>query len=225
MGRAGERLAPVAVLPVASWIQRDLSGLTASATASAVVVGDPDFGGLAPQLPGARGEASKVAGLYSRQALIGPAATEGALRAQIGQELDILHLATHALYDPKHPLQSVRRLPDGSKAAPLTAEHIFQRPLRAKLVVLSACEFGMGRVVAGDDTLGLARSFYLSGAKAIVSSLWEVEDEPTRLFMETFHAELRKGGVGRAWLAARDRLKSAGHAPASYAPFIVSGSI
>ena len=51
----------------------------------------------------------------------------------------------------------------------------------------------MGRVIAGDNSLDVARRFYLSGATAIGSSRCEVEDEPTRLFMQTFHAEHPKG--------------------------------
>ncbi len=102
----------------------------------------------------------------------------------------------------------------------LTASRLFEQPLAADLVVLSACETGLGQAVAGDDFLGLARSFYLGGARAVMNSLWPVHDKPTREFMEVFHREARDGDYGRAWLAARNRLKSMGM-PSVYSAFVL----
>lgn len=72
---------------------------------------------------------------------------------------------------------------------------------------------GVGEVVAGDDYLGLLRRFYLGGAVATLSSLWPVDDEATRVFMERFHDRARSGEYGQAWLAARDALIEAGFPP------------
>ncbi|HAJ27668.1 MAG TPA: hypothetical protein DCG53_10565, partial [Syntrophus sp. (in: bacteria)] len=132
--------------------------------------------------------------------------------------------ATHALFDPHAPLQSAVILTTGNKPLPLTAEKLYDKPLPARLVVLSACETGMGQVIAGDDLLGLVRSFYLGGATTVVSSLWPVDDEATRLFMEIFHEKSREGDFGAAWLAARDTLKNLGYHPADYGAFTLGGS-
>lgn len=214
---------PVAVLPTGGWLAR--TTLPEKDRPEVVSVGDPAFGGLFPQLPGARAEAKSVAGLYRSRPLIGAAATQTALRQGIGNGVDVLHLATHALYDPVFPLQSALILTNGRSAVPLTAEALFRNPLKAKLVVLSACETGMGQVIAGDDLLGLTRSFYLGGAQAVVSSLWPVDDEATRIFMEVFHKESRTGSYGMAWLKARNTLQSQGFSPFAYGAFILGGSM
>lgn len=213
---------PVAVLPTGGWIARTSVDKFSSPTAA--IVGDPEFGGLFPQLPGAREETIAVAKVYGSSPLTGEKATEQELRKQVGQGADVLHLATHALYDPIAPLQSSLMLTDGEKAVPLTAEALFRHPLKASVVVLSACETGMGEVIAGDDLLGLTRSFYLGGSRVVVSSLWPVEDKATRLFMEIFHKESRNGNYGLAWLRARDELKQKGYPPASYGAFVLGGS-
>lgn len=213
---------PVAVEPNGGWVTR-----TAHAPASqahAAIIGDPEFGGMLPQLPGARAEAQLLARLYESSALIGPGATEFALRNKVGSNIDVLHFATHALFDTAYPLQSALILSDGSKAMPLTAETLFAKPLKARLVALSACETGMGKVVSGDELLGLARSFYLGGASSILSSLWPVDDEATRMFMETFHKQSREGNLGKAWLSARDELRTKGYPPSAYGAFVLGGS-
>ena len=157
--------------------------------------------------------------------LLGEVATEQELRRKVGSGVDVLHFATHALYDPVFPLSSSLILTDGKRAVPLTAEQLFQKPIPSRLVVLSACETGMGKVAAGDDLLGLARSFYLGGASAVVSSLWPVEDEATRLFMEVFHERARGGEYGVAWLSARDAVKAKGYPPSSYGAFVLGGTL
>ncbi len=214
---------PVVVLPTGGWIVRSYHAGKESMKAS--VVGDPDFGGQLPQLAGARTEAIAVAKEYGVKPLIGPEASEPALRQSVGKGVDVLHLATHALYDPYLPLQSALLLTDGKKAVPLTAERIFEKPLLSRLVILSACETGMGQVVAGDDILGLVRSFYLGGTSAVLSSLWPVEDAATQLFMETFHTRSKGGDFGGAWLAARDTLRNRGYSPSAYGAFILGGSL
>lgn len=213
----------VAVLPTGGWVTR--APLSLPGAARAAVVGDPEFGGLLVQLPGAREEARSVSQAYRSPALIGAAATEPALRQRIGAGVDVLHFATHALFDPVYPMQSSLIMSDGKRAVPLTAERLFAQPLSARLVILSACETGMGQVVSGDELLGLARSFYLGGASSVVSSLWPVDDDATRLFMETFHQKSRDGNYGRAWLEARNSVRAKGFAPAAYGAFVLGGSL
>ncbi len=73
------------------------------------------------------------------------------------------------------------------------------------------------------DMLGLVRSFYLGGTITVLSSLWPIEDEGTRIFMEIFHKHAQKGDYGKAWLIARNHLKNLEFPPSVYGAFILGG--
>jgi len=214
---------PVVVLPTGGWLLRQPTRI--SGALGAVVLGDPIFGAAFPQLPGAREEARIVSALYKANPLIGAAATEPNLRQATSAAGSVLHLATHAVFDPEHPLQSALILTNGNRTQRMTAQRIFEHPLAAKLVILSACETGMGRTIAGDDLLGLSRSFYLSGALAVVSSLWPVDDAGTKYFMTVFHKYAMGGHYGAAWLAARNATRKKGYPPSVYGAFILGGAL
>jgi CHAT domain-containing protein len=88
-------------------------------------------------------------------------------------------------------------LPDPSTEAAaredgiLTAEEVQALDLRGtELVVLSACETGLGELEYGQGMLGLQRAFQAAGARAVVASLWKVEDAATRVLMEQFYSNL-----------------------------------
>jgi hypothetical protein len=215
--------APVAVLPLGGWLLREENSKLPAGRA--VVAGDPDFGGALPQLPGARREAEGVARFYGSAPLLGAAATESSLRQLVGASVGVLHLATHGYFRAEAPLNSGVVLAGAGKPHFLTAARLLAAPLPARLVVLSACETGVGKAVAGDDFLGLSRSFYLGGARAVLASLWPVEDDPTQLFMQTFQEKLAQDGFGAAWLAARNRLRREGAPPSAYGAFVLGGAL
>jgi CHAT domain-containing protein len=94
------------------------------------------------------------------------------------------------------------------------------------LVVLSACETGLGRLLGGDEVAGLTRTFLIAGADTVVSSLWKVSDESTALLMEGFHRELRDGkhpadAMRAAAFAVREKYPH----PFFWAPFIATGAL
>jgi len=80
----------------------------------------------------------------------------------------------------------------------LTAEELGTQNLDGvQLVVLSACETGLGKAAAGEGLLGLQRAFQSAGARTVVASLWSVPDNETRMLMEAFYTNLwtRKQGA------------------------------
>ena len=75
----------------------------------------------------------------------------------------------------------------------MTALEVAELDLRnVELATLSACETGLGEEAGGEGLLGLQRAFQVAGAKSVVASLWEVDDEATRALMERFYENLWK---------------------------------
>jgi CHAT domain-containing protein/tetratricopeptide (TPR) repeat protein len=105
----------------------------------------------------------------------------------------------------------------------LTAEEISLLDLRrTALVVLSACETGLGEVRDDEGVYGLQRAFRLAGAHTIVMSLWRVPDAPTRVFMEKFYAALLPNGdVRAAFAAARQAMRREYEHPYYWAGFVL----
>ena len=107
----------------------------------------------------------------------------------------VIHLATHGVIDSSDPLASFLALGTSGSAGGngrLTTEEVYSLDLRADLVVLSACRTGLGRI-SGDGVAGLARAFFYAGAASVVSTLWDVADQPTSRLMEDFYRGFSQG--------------------------------
>ncbi|MBF0361523.1 MAG: CHAT domain-containing protein [Oligoflexia bacterium] len=222
---------PVSVIPMGNWIlqgnkdkkdNKNNSNKNIS-TAKAVIVGNPEFAGSYPQLQGAEAEAKNIAEIYKVTPLIGKEATIKNIRDQIGDGCNILHLSTHGIFNVSKPLDSAIILSDGVKAFPLNAEMIVSNPLKARVVILSACETGMGKAMSGDDFVGITRSFYLGGAKTIIYSIRKVDDQSTATFMNELHKEAQKVNFIDAAFLARKKMIETGAPPSAYGAFIVGG--
>jgi CHAT domain-containing protein/tetratricopeptide (TPR) repeat protein len=103
-----------------------------------------------------------------------------------------VHFATHGLLDTERPGLSSLVLstvdPDGKpQDGFLRANDIYNMRLPAELVVLSACQTGLGKEVKGEGLIGLTRGFMYAGAKRVVVSLWSVNDKATSDLMAKFY--------------------------------------
>ena len=188
---------------------------------------------LAPRpdaLPGSRREVETIARLAGGTArvLIGPDATEEAFRREAPTQR-VLHLATYGVLNKPNPLFSfVELAPGGGYDGRLEVNEIFGLSLSADLVVLSACQTGLGSgtladVPAGDDWVGLTRAFLHAGAASVVATLWPVEDRPTAGLMARFYEAYSTGGDPVRALAAAQR--AALDDPATARPFAWAGFV
>jgi CHAT domain-containing protein/Tfp pilus assembly protein PilF len=112
----------------------------------------------------------------------------------------IIHFATHGLLNDEHPELSgiVLSLFD-EKGEPqdgfLRLYDIYNLKLPVDLVVLSACNTGLGKDVRGEGLVGLTRGFMYAGASSVVASLWKVDDEATAELMRYFYGFMLKDGL------------------------------
>jgi CHAT domain-containing protein len=74
----------------------------------------------------------------------------------------------------------------------LRSSEIFGLNINSEMVVLSACNTGLGKVVKGEGMLGMQRSFFYAGTSTVVVSLWNVYDRSTAFMMNEFYKELLK---------------------------------
>ncbi len=145
------------------------------------------------RLPGARREVEALGRIKAIRvdALFGAQATRENLRLLV-PEADILHIATHGLFDPRRPWASGLELSGGA----LTVSEVGQIGLdRPYLVVLSACETALGSgtqsdVPPGDEWVGLNQAFLAAGAPSVVASLWPISDRASSRLVEHFYNAL-----------------------------------
>ena len=137
----------------------------------------------------------------------------------------IVHLATHAVFVPGQPEESFILFGNGDRA---TLRDIETWNLtQADLVVLSACETGVGGILGnGEEILGLGYQMQQAGALATIASLWVVDDEGTEVLMNEFYKALRQGNTKAEALrqAQITLLNSEYNAPYYWAPFILIGN-
>ncbi len=187
------------------------------------------------RLPFSRAEAAALASLVPERDLL-RATDFAASRALVDEGAlagrRIVHFATHGILDTAHPDLSglVLSLVD-EKGRPrdgfLRMHEIYNLRLPADLVVLSACQTALGREVRGEGLVGLTRGFLYAGARRVMASLWQVDDESSAELMRRFYrAHLRDGQPPAAALRAaqaemsRDRRFAA---PFYWAAFTLTG--
>ncbi|HYY97232.1 MAG TPA: CHAT domain-containing tetratricopeptide repeat protein, partial [Pyrinomonadaceae bacterium] len=160
------------------------------------------------------------------------AANRDTAMSQLLGRYRIVHFATHGIINGEHPelsgiiLSMVNR--DGAPEDGFLQLHdIYNMRLSADLVVLSACETGLGKDVRGEGLVGLTRGFMYAGAKSVVASLWKVDDRATAEFMGYFYRAMLRDGMppSAALRSAKEsmRRQKQWRAPYFWAGFVLQG--
>jgi CHAT domain-containing protein len=140
-------------------------------------------------LPFAQKEAQFVVDRYGGKLLKAADATRKAFLQEI-QRYPILHLAMHARMDSLDYEQSALIF---SRDEALRFHELYNLSIKPQLVVLSACNTGMGKLEQGEGFMSISRALTYAGAPSLIYSLWEVPDEETAFIMERFYAHLADG--------------------------------
>jgi CHAT domain-containing protein/predicted negative regulator of RcsB-dependent stress response len=206
--------------------------MTRSGRETGVIGAEGGFG----RLLSTRREAAAILALVPErermQALDFQASRTTALRPELG-EYRIVHFAAHGMLNNIHPELSgiVLSLVDKEghqQDGFLRLQDIYNLKLPAELVVLSACQTGLGKEVKGEGLIGLTRGFMYAGAPRVVASLWKVDDRATSELMKRFY----QGMLGPEALSPAEALRQAQmsiwkqkqwRAPYYWAAFVLQG--
>jgi CHAT domain-containing protein len=190
-----------------------------------LALGNPDLGDARYDLPNAQQEALQIAQLFpDSRALVRQEASKTAVK-QLGSSFAILHFASHAKFDPDAPLSSGLYLAKGNEVdGRLTVGDLYSMRLDVQLVTLSACQTGLGKVLSGDDVVGLTRGFLYAGARTIVASLWSVDDAATAELMVRFYRNLANHDERESLRLAQIETRNTHPRPIYWAAFAITGS-
>jgi len=184
------------------------------------------------RLPATSREAATISKLLDRDAVEVLSGFDASRDSVLGRDLgkyDILHFATHAVADTEAPqlsalVLSTLDVQGKPRVGEVFAGDLADKRLGASLVVFSGCETALGRAEAGEGLLSLRYAAHASGARAVIASLWPVEDAAGARLMGDLYADV----IGRkaSPLAALSRAMRTGRKswndPALWAAFDVS---
>ncbi|XP_044177348.1 tetratricopeptide repeat protein 28-like, partial [Acropora millepora] len=178
----------------------------------ALLVGNPCLKELKKpldDLPGAQKEVEMIASILSTRPLTGRRATKAEVIGRMSS-VGLIHIAAHGNELTGEIALSPN--PGWASKFPQRKDYILKisdvqaANLRARLVVLSCCHSGRGRIFKGEGVVGIARAFLAAGARSVLVSLWAIDDEATMVFMKSFYQHLKEGKT--ASVAIHQSMKS-----------------
>jgi CHAT domain-containing protein len=187
------------------------------------------------RLPFTGQEAQAIAELLPNAPNLIAVGFDASLDAVLGGDLRqyrYVHFATHGIVDSEHPALSALALSQYDehrqrRAGFLRLYDIYTLELDAEVVVLSACETGLGREIRGEGLIGLTQGFMYAGARNVVASLWQVPDRATAELMTRFYRLLlsEQHSPASALAAAQRSLAQDQRAdPYYWGAFVIQGS-
>jgi len=210
-------------------------GVVLANSVTDVQSGVPEYGFRLARLTGTRTEAdeiSKIAKTSGAQTDLWTDlnASEDNVRSHDLTGYRFVHVATHGLLDAQRPQFSgvvLSLVGNKTNDGFLRTDEIFNLRLGTPLVMLSACETGLGKEKRGEGVIGLTRAFMYAGAPTVGVSLWSVADKSTADLMTDFYKRLLSGSsspaasMRSAQVAMIDGKKYS--APFYWAPFVLVG--
>ena len=202
-------------------------------TAGALLVGNPWTETVRfkrkqiKQLPGAEEEVKMIGEILKVEPLIGKNATKELVLSRLNS-VSLVHIAAHGCAERGEILLSPNlgsSEPPEEKDFLLTMTDVLDAKLNAKLIVLSCCHSGRGKIKA-EGVVGIARAFLGAGARSVIASLWAIDDEATQKFMRHFYEHLVKGQSASKSLHEGMKMMRKSedfHAVRYWAPFILIG--
>jgi CHAT domain-containing protein len=156
------------------------------------------FGTTLSDLPQTREEVLSVNQIVGNDGvlLLGPKASETAFKSAPLSDFKIVHIAAHGFSDTQFPERSGLVLGVDSNSRDdglLQVREIIRLHFNADLVTLSACNTGVGKLQGEEGITNLVEAFLVSGAKAVVASLWSADDIYTSALMERFYTHIAEG--------------------------------
>ncbi|XP_029208347.2 tetratricopeptide repeat protein 28-like [Acropora millepora] len=170
----------------------------------ALLVGNPCLNQLKkpiPALPCAQEEVEMIASILNTRALVGRQATKAEVMKWMCS-VGLIHIAAHG--NKRTGEIALSPNPGWTSNFPQQKDYILKMSdvqaanLRARLVVLSCCHSGRGRISKGEGVVGIARAFLAAGARSVLVALWAIDDEATMVFMKSFYQHLKEGKTASA---------------------------
>lgn len=186
-----------------------------------------DLGELEFNIP----EAIGVTDILGGTAITGIEATEKRFLSE-APKYQIIHLSTHGKANDEqgdYSFLAFTEMEDSLDNGFLYTRDLYNMEIKADMVVLSACETGIGELQNGEGVISLARGFSYAGAKSIITTLWSVNDASSKELMEGFYAYIKEGrtkdeALRQAKLDFIEKHVNEAH-PFFWAPFIAIGDM
>ena len=159
-------------------------------------------GGRLTRLVGSGKEIKEIGDIFQIKELPGKTllrtdAREENAKSPETQNYGYIHFSTHGILTPNFQAIALSHIPHSSEDGFFTMGEIMNSRFNARLVVLSACETGLGQIDRGEGVTGLTRAVMYAGSPAAVVSLWSVSDEGTKELMVNFYKNMIEKGIGK----------------------------